>query len=168
MEKLKKIYRENRVLVILLSVVIICFVIILIALFKYFYIGDNNMRGDRLDDAANVPIKEERLTDLTMELKENVEVISSAEISPSGNTFYFTLYFQPEVTLEEAKTLASKTLDEFSTEEKAVYDFQFALRQEATENSDGFKIDGARNAEGAGTIVWGNPIAVKKDANESE
>ena len=148
MEKIKKIYRENRVLVILLSVVIICFVIILIA--------------------TNVPIKEERLTDLTMQLKENVEVISSAEISPSGNTFYFTLYFQPEVTLEEAKTLASKTLDEFSTEEKAVYDFQFALRQEATENSDGFKIDGARNAEGAGTIVWGNPIAVKKDANESE
>ena len=51
------------------------------------------------------------------------------------------MQIEPGVVLEEAEGVALKSLDEFSDEEKAFYDFNFTLKQNSTENSDGFIIN---------------------------
>ncbi len=173
MKKVQKIYRENRVLLILLIIVIVCVIAMGVALFKYFYTGNNDKWGDRLDGIENVPLEESRLSDLTLSLKsDNSELISEAKCLVTGFRVDFIIYFQPAATLTDAQGIASKILDNFSEEEKKYYDFSFALIQNKSEQSEGFTIEGTKTAtrtQNDNKIVWNNNnTPTTEEPSESE
>jgi hypothetical protein len=69
---------------------------------------------------------------------------------------------EPGVVLEEAEGIALKSLEEFTEEEKEFYDFNFTLKQNANEKSEGFVISGAKNKNGT-KLIWNNNTPVEKE-----
>src|SRR5574344_1993200 len=142
---MKKMYQENRTLFILLMIALVCIIVSLILLFKYFYFGNGSSKyGDRLNGIENVEIKDDKLS----EIKSNIESgknVASASVSIAGKIVYIKITFNSGATLVEAEGIGVKALDNFTDEEKAFYDFEFTLYQEAQDKVEGFRIMGAKN-----------------------
>ncbi len=164
---MKKFYRENRVLVILSIVVIICMVISTALLFKYFYFGNGSDKyGDRLENIKDIPITKDHQKDVISKLEEN-KLVKEALINISGSIIYVTINFNDEVSLVEAESVAVTTLDSFSDEEKNAYDISFNLLEDKTEASEGFNMWGSKNA-GREKITWNNnsPVTSKEESEQ--
>ena len=86
MKRLKKIknkLKSNRILLLLGSILIICFILIIIALFKYFYGAANNTKyGDRLDGISEYKLDK----NLEAEIKDLYEPseVDSVTLKTSG------------------------------------------------------------------------------------
>ena len=98
--------------------------------------------------------------------KNTDDLISSSDIMITGKIVYVKIEFEKNASLVEAQGKALELLDEFSDEEKAFYDFQFMLKQNSTDNSDGFIISGSKNANGT-KLSWSNNRPVKSEASSA-
>ena len=164
---MKEFYRENRVLVILGGVVLVCMIVSIILLFKYFYFDNGGDKyGDRLNIIENLEIKKDRQEEIVNKVKEN-KLVKDTQIVINGAIINFIINFNNEVSLVEAESVAVTVLDEFSDEEKNAYDISFNLLEDKTETSEGFNMWGAKNA-GREKIVWNNNSPVTSKDEESE
>ena len=162
---MKKMFRENKTLFILLMIALVCIIISFILLFKYFYFGNGQSKyGDRLKGIESVTTTEEKKSDVKTFLEEN-EKVTSASVGITGKIVYIKINFTEKASLPEAESLAVKSLEKFSDEEKNFYDFSFTLYQEANENGDGFRIMGAKNVNGS-NLVWNNNNATTTVDND--
>ena len=68
------------------------------------------------------------------------------------------------IEIDDAKEVAKNSLDKFSDEEKKFYDFEFTIKQEKTDDQEGFLIMGSKNVNGIG-LSWNNnnPITESED-----
>ena len=73
----------------------------------------------------------------------------------SGDGIDIKIVFKSDATLTEAQNIALLSLDNFTEEEKAFYDFEFTIKQEASETTEGFLLMGAKNVNGT-NLVWVN------------
>ncbi len=166
MKKIKKFLKEHRIFTMLMAIVVVCLVLIITVLINVFYMGNgSNKYGNRLEGIENVQISDSRQSDFENNIANN-EKVKKVDIRVQGKIVYITMQIEPGVKIEEAKGIALKALDEFSDEEKAFYDFNFTLKQNSTENSDGFLISGARNKNGTG-LIWNNNRIVEKEATSA-
>ena len=157
---MKKMFKENRNLFIILMIALVCIIISALLLFKYFYFGNGQSKyGSRLQGIENVIIEDIKKSEVATYLEEDSKV-TSAKVEVTGKIVYIKINFNNEATLTEAKTIAVKSLDKFSEEEKNFYDFSFTLYQESSENVEGFRIMGAKNVNGT-NLVWNNNNATK-------
>ena len=162
---MKKFYKENRVIFILGIITIVCIIISTALLFKYFYFGNGQTKyGDRLDEIENIHISDTFKEEFISKLKEN-KLVKDAEILVTGKIIYITLKFADNVSLVEAQSIALASVEQFSDEEKSVYDLSFTLIEEESENNEGFTIMGAMNA-GRPKIEWNNNNPVTSEATE--
>ena len=152
---MKKMYKENKTLFIILMIALVCIIISLILLFKYFYFGNGQSKyGDRLKGIENVEITD-TLKDEVISFIEGEKNVSNANLFVTGKIIYIKINFDSGATLPEAQSVAVKSLDKFSDDEKAFYDISYTLYQEANESGDGFRIMGAKNVNGS-NLVWNN------------
>ena len=136
----------------MMGVVLICLIIIASLLLVYFYKGDSTDKyGSRLKDVTT-KISDKEIKDIITETKK-ISKITDAKINVFGKIVYISLYFEDETEIVEAEGKAVSSLDNFSDEEKSIYDFQFILHEEIGEET--FIISGAKNHESP-TIVWNN------------
>lgn len=155
MKGIKRFYKEHRIFIILMSVVIVCVVLIGTLLFQCFYSGGTDKYGNRLEDIENFQIDSSRFEEMEAKLKQNDPSIMEVEIKRTGKIIYSTVTFQPQMDLEVAKNVAIKILEDFNDGEKTYYDFNFTLKSGASDNSSGFIISGAKNSNGNG-LIWNN------------
>lgn len=166
MKKIKRFFKEHRIFTMLMAIVIVCIVLIATVLINVFYMGNgSNKYGNRLEGIKEVEISKSRLSDFENNIANN-DKIKEVNIRLQGKIVYITIEIEPGVNIEEAEGFALKSLDEFSDEEKAFYDFNFTLKQKATDNSEGFIISGAKNKNGTG-LVWNNNRVVEDDEETS-
>ena len=152
---MKKFFKENKTLVILLTIAVICVVISVSLLFKYFYFGNGGTKfGSRLDGIENVTISEESKNNTIANI-ESLDKVEKASMIITGKRIDIKIVFKSDATLTEAQNIALKSLDNFSEEEKKFYDFEFTIKQEATETTEGFLLMGAKNVNGT-NLVWVN------------
>ena len=163
MKKIGKFLKEHRIFTMLMAIVVVCLVLIITVLINVFggFGEDANKYGNRLEGIDKVEITKKRESDFENNIANN-EKIKSVDLRAQGKIVYITIQVEPGVMLEEAKSIAQKSLDEFSDEEKAFYDFQFMLKQNSTENSDGFIISGAKNKNSA-KPSWNNNRVVETE-----
>ena len=158
MKRLKKIknkFKNNKILLLLGGILVICFILILVALFKYFYGAVNNSKyGDRLDGISEYKLDkglDEEIKDLYTE-----DEVDSVALKTSGKIIYLTINLSKVVTKESAKTLALKSLEKFSDDEKQYYDIQFIVTCTKEDNSEETKlypIMGYKNSSSA-VVSW--------------
>ncbi len=162
---MKKMYRENRTLFVLLAIALVCILLSIVLLFKYFYFGNGESKyGNRLDGIQNVTISDDSKNDIKSKI-ENNKLVSSASVEITGKIVYIKINFNESASLVEAESVAVKSLDNFSDSEKAFYDFDFTLAQAATDKTEGFKIMGAKNVNGS-NLVWNNNNATTSSDSE--
>jgi cell division protein YceG involved in septum cleavage len=162
---MKKLYDSNRTLFILISIALVCILISVVLLFKYFYFGNGETKyGDRLDGIENVQISDADISDIKSNIESN-KLVSSASVNVTGKIVYIKINFKESASLVEAESVAVKSLDKFSESEKAFYDFEFTLYQDATEKTEGFRIMGAKNVNGS-NLVWNNNNATSSSDGE--
>lgn len=158
MNKIKKVFNENKVLLVLGVILIICLIIIAIVALKSFYNGSDNVYGNRLDITETVPLPESTLASVKSTL-ENDEKVSKTDVIKKGKIVYITVTFVNDTKLDDAKKVAEGVIELFSEDVLSVYDLEFIIKGEGKEV---FTLTGARNSNGSGTLVWSNNTVVKK------
>lgn len=153
---MKKFYKENRVFVILMGVVLVC-VAIMCALLAGYVIksNTNDAYGNRLDGIKDVQIKKKEVDKMEASIAE-MEKVEDVTINVHGKIVYFDVDFSNETSVDEAKNIAVKCLEFFEEDYKNFYDMQFLFVKSKVESSeDVFPIIGYMKA-GATTISWSN------------
>ena len=166
LDKLKEIWGKYKILIVLGLILIICFIAILFVTVSYFFGSGESVYGDRLENIEDYPIEDSFVSEYIANLEAD-EMINSVEFNTKGRIIYITINFVGDSSLVEAQSKAAASLEEFSEEILSYYDIDFTLISDATENSEGFTIMGARNVAGSG-IVWNNNTPVEESEEESQ
>ncbi len=165
MNKIKKFYKEHRIFTILMAIVLVCIVLMATILIQCFYVGNGTDKyGNRLEGIENYKIAESRQSDFQNNIANN-EKVKSVDLTITGKIIYITMQITEDVALEEAKSIAIKSLEEFTEEEQSFYDFNITLKQNSSDKSDGFIISGAKNKNGSG-FTWNNNRQVEESSEE--
>lgn len=161
MKKLKNLWIENRVLLVLFIIVVVCVFIMIGVCISYFFGSSKSGYGDRLDGISEVQVTDEVKNNFVDAMK-NDELINDATIKVQGKIIYITLSFKEDVSLVEAQSRALLSLMSFEEKYQNFYDFNYTLKSNKTDTSEGFLIMGAKNVNGSG-LVWNNNTEVKTD-----
>lgn len=161
---MKKLWHQNKIFIILMSIVLVCFIIMSIFLAKLFFKSTGDKYGDRLDNIRSVKVSDQVINNAVSELEKS-DNIKDATISVSGGNIYISLKLTGVANLEDAKNFAVTALGLFSDKIKEKYDFQFILSEEKTDNNEEIKIMGSKNANGTG-LVWNNNTPIKSEESE--
>lgn len=153
MKKIKDFYSEHRIFTILMALVIVCMVLIVTVLIQCFYVGKGKDKyGSRLEGIE----QHEITTETRKEIEDKIiqeGIVSQATIEITGKIIYIKMICTSEADLVSAQGVAQKSLEYFSEEDRAYYDFHFTLSKSKNETSDGFLISGSFNNNGSG-LSW--------------
>lgn len=162
MKKLKKIWQENSLLLVLFTILIGCLIAIMVVVVTYFVGSSRSKYGDRLDGIEKYPFTEVTQEEIATKIKEDESVLD-VKFRVSGKIIYVTMTFDSTVALASAQSKALESLDNFSEELLSFYDIEYLISADKTDKSDGFKIMGSHNVSGTGGIVWNNNTEFSKD-----
>ena len=105
MKKLKKIWQENSVLLVLLFILIACLIAISVVVITYF-VGDSSSKyGDRLEGIEDHSFDNGMQEEVISKIEES-EIVDSATIRVSGKVIYINITFAPTTTLVEGQSIA--------------------------------------------------------------
>lgn len=155
MNKVKKVWNENKVLLVLGIILIICVVVVSIVALTYFYGGSDSVYGDRLKNTEKVKLSDKLFKEIESTLKENENVEKVSTIT-KGKIVYINISFTEGTLMDDAKTIANSVIELFNDDELNVYDIEFTITSLSTNEVVGYTLMGARNANGSGEIVWNN------------
>ena len=163
MSKIKRVLNENRVLLVLGIILILCLVIVSVVALTYFYGSSDTVYGNRLEDTEKLPLNEKLFKDIESKLKEN-DSVKKVNVSLKGKIVYINIEFEIATEMESAKGIAASALTLFNDDELAIYDVSFTISCLSTKEVVGYTLMGARNANGLGEIVWNNyNIEIEED-----
>ncbi len=161
MEKLKRFWQKNKILVVLVSILIACFIAICIVVATYFFGGSSSVYGDRLKDIDKHPITTDAQKDFVAAL-EDEDVVEDVKLNIKGRIVYIRIQYAPDTALDVAESKAMASVESFSKNILEYYDLNYTLVSEKTENSDGFTIMGAKNVN-SDKIVWNQNTPVESE-----
>ncbi len=162
MKKLKEFWQKNKILVVLIAILVACFIAICVVVATYFFGGSETVYGDRLKDISKHPITEDFKNNYIASLEE-LEEVSEVTFNVKGRIIYIRIKFIADYSLVEAESKAAASLTNFDENILSYYDLNFTITADASENSDGFTLMGAKNTASEG-IVWNN--ITKKESAE--
>ncbi len=161
MKKLKDLWNQNRVLVVLFSIIIICAIVVIGVVITAFLGSSKSVYGDRLEGIEEVQLNDTIMSQFKDAYNED-ELVSEVSIKSKGKIIYITMFFKENVSLVEAQSKAFSSLEHFEENYLKFYDFHFTLKQNATDTNEGFLVMGAKNASGNG-LVWNNNTEVTSE-----
>ncbi len=147
--------QNNMVIWVLLGILLVCFLLLGIGFYKFFYAGSGtNKYGDRLDDIGDHPLSETLQSDIEKIYAEN-ENINKVTVTVEGKIIYITLDYKASMKKNEAQDLAIKALEPIGEGNLMYYDVQFLLtyKPEVSEESSNFPMFGAKSAD-SNKVVW--------------
>ena len=147
MNKIKKLWNQNRVLMILGIILLVCIIAILTVVLKYFVGSRASVYGHRFDNMKYV-IKDKEQDEYVKKLEEN-STVEKVRFRVNHKTLYVSVKFKDDIKLEDAKKVVDESLNNLSDKVKEVYDINITIK-----NSQ-FILMGARNASGNG-LSWNN------------
>ena len=156
MKKLKNLWANNRILLILGIILVVCIIAIIVVFLTYFVGTKKSVYGSRFDN-MKTHIKEAEQNSYIQALEERSGV-EKASIRVTGKTIYVRVAFKDDIKLDDAKKIIDSSLEKFSDDIKETYDINFTIKNTS------FVLMGARNSSGNG-LSWNNntPIENSKE-----
>ncbi len=153
MGKLKGFYKNNRIYCIMMGISIFCIALIGVAFLMYFINQTKtDAYGDRLNGIENVKISDKHKEEIISGIKEN-KMVDSVTINVKGKLIYINVYLNSGKR-EDGQSIAIKSLDLLTEEEKEFYDINFTFSKEAKSEKDtGFVMMGYKKSD-ATIISW--------------
>lgn len=152
MKKLKKLWNENRVLMILGVILLACVIAILCVVLKYFVGSNSSVYGNRFDN-MKTKITEKEQNAYIKALEDNSSV-SKVRFRVNHKTLMISVTFKNDIKLDDAKKIIDGSLEKLSDKVKETYDINFTV------NVGDTTLMGARNASGNG-LFWNNNTPVE-------
>ncbi len=159
MKKIKELWETNRIVFVLVCILIVCFVAIIIVASTFFITDNKSNYGGRLDHIEEYEITQEFKDSYIDSLKEN-KLVEDVKIRTSGRIVYVTISYKADTSLDEAKSVAAKSIELFSERILSYYDISLTIQSSGEEN-EGFTLMGARNTNGNG-VIWNNNTKVEE------
>jgi len=152
----KRILSENKVLLVLAIIIIVSLIVIGVSMVMYFYTGNGKDEyGDRLQGIENVEISND-IDKKVAELYTDIAAFNEVVVNVKGKIIYINIDIKENLSLVDAQSLAIKSLEAFSEEEKSFYDIQIIITAKTTEEeSDIYPLMGYKNAKNS-QVVWTN------------
>ena len=153
---MKRILSENKVLLVLAIIIIVSLIVIGVSMVMYFYTGNGKDEyGDRLQGIENVEISND-IDKKVAELYTDIAAFNEVVVNVKGKIIYINIDIKENLSLVDAQSLAIKSLEAFSEEEKGFYDIQIIITAKTTEEeSDIYPLMGYKNAKNS-QVVWTN------------
>lgn len=151
LKKLKDFWGNNKVLIVLGLILVVCLCLICVVVFSYFL-------GGTYEEPSNYNFE----SDAYITTLKSEESVSDTSIFVKGNIVYVTIKFIENTSLEDAKSVAIKSLEYMGEDVISNCDISFTLKSYATEDSDGFIILGAKNIAGS-SLEWNNNTPVESE-----
>lgn len=153
---MKRILSENKVLLVLAIIIIVSLIVIGVSMVMYFYTGNGKDEyGDRLQGIENVEILND-IDKKVAELYTDIAAFNEVVVNVKGKIIYINIDIKENLSLVDAQSLAIKSLEAFSEEEKSFYDIQIIITAKTTEEeSDIYPLMGYKNAKNS-QVVWTN------------
>lgn len=142
---------ENKVLIFLGIILVICLVVIGVIAIKSFYSScDNAYCNRKVDDLRS------ELPNLIKEKLSENKNITGTSVNVQNAIVYISATFNNDVKMDDAKKAMDTIIPLFSEEELLIYDLDLTIKTENYTKGEGFIIKGARNTNGNGSIIWSN------------
>ena len=161
MKKLKELWGNNKVLIVLGIILIICLIAIITVTFSFFLGGNKGVYGDRLNGIDKHPVTNNIKSEYKTSL-ESEKSVTKVSIDTKGKIIYIIINFASDTSLEDAKNLAASSIEKLNEDILSFYDIDFTLKCEKSENSEGFTILGAKNVAGSG-LIWSNNTPLESE-----
>ena len=133
MEKIKKWFKKNKGLSIVLLLTLILLIFIIVIFVKLLVGNSSDKYGSRLEGIYDVVISSETYDGVESEIKDT-GLVENVSVRLQGKIVYTTIVLKSDTSKDKAKEIASNTLDNYSDEEKNFYDFSFFLKWEGEES----------------------------------
>ena len=144
----------------LITILIVCFLAIIIVALTFFYSKNVSNYGSRLEGIEKYEITDKMKSNFKDSILEN-ENVKKVSFNVIGRIIYIHIDFDENIELENAKTVVVNSLEIFADNILSYYDIDFDLK------SDNFVIFGAKNAV-TDHISWNNNRDVPIDDTENE
>lgn len=128
------VIKRHMGLAIVLGLSLILLIIIFAIFARMMFSTGKSEYGDRLNDLTE--LRKNVLDDVESSLKEYSEV-TDVSIRIQGRIVYTTFYVTKDTAKDTAKLIASRTLEKYSDEVLADYDFEFLIKQEEELDEEG-------------------------------
>lgn len=155
---MKKLWRNNKIVIILFIILLICVGTIAYVALTYFFGGSDTVYGERLDNIEDKLISDSEIDTYIENILEE-EKIDSASISVNGKIIYIKTEFIEEVSMSSAKKLASNVLTKFEEDTFDTFDCNITI------SGVDFILMGYKNNTSA-AIVWNNNTAFELEESE--
>ncbi len=159
MTKLKDMWLNNKILVVLVSILTLCFILICFVFITYFFGGSKSSYGPRLENLNDHKITS-TVKNTYLEEIESDKIVESTKFSQKGKILYIKINFIEDITIDEAKSVAVASLQNLE-EYLDYYDINFTIASKDSENTEGFLLMGSKNINGK-VVVWNNNTIVKE------
>ena len=186
---MKKLWKNNRVVFVLVIILIICFIAICSVALTFFYSKDTNEYGNRLDGIEKHQISSEfkssykekflesenvksvdfnikgRMNTTEQATLEDIEKSFDKKVAVACRDFIdrynLEIKFDENITLDNAKKLVENSMSLFDEDTLSYYDVQFIIQ------SDNFTIMASKNSA-AENISWNNNTPIEEDTDEEK
>ena len=149
----RKNRQDNTMLIILILILIVCFSVIGVLFYKYFYAGVSASKyGNRLDGIENYKLSE-TLEDDISGLYTKESSVGTTTVNVEGKIIYINMDFKESVKTDKAKTLAVKALDKIGKENLTFYEVHFILTYSGKEKNSNYPLFGSKNSNST-KVVW--------------
>jgi hypothetical protein len=157
MNKLKKLWNENRIMLVLGIIVFLCFLVIAYIMFQYFFGVTTSNYGDRLESIQEVVYDEMAKSSLESSYQDEHLVDFSVDVR--GKIIYVRVKYDATVALSDAQKKSVEAYQTIDEKYRNLYDYNVTISQDATEASTGYCLMGAKNVSSA-SFVWSNNTPV--------
>lgn len=154
---MKKMWRNNKILIILGAILLVCAIAIIVVVLKYFIGSRKSVYGPRFDN-MKVTISQKQQDDYIKGLEDNSNVVK-VRFRVSHKTLYISVTFKDDISLEDAKKIVDESLALFPDDIKETYDINYTIK------NANYMLMGAKNAPGNG-LIWGNNNPVESAKQE--
>ena len=153
MKKLKNLWANNRILLILGIILVVCIIAIIVVVMTYFMGAKKSVYGSRFDN-MKTHIKDAEKNRYIDALKARSGV-DNVRFRISGKTFYISVTLKDDIKLDDAKKIVEESIEKFSDGVKETYDMNFTIKNSS------YTLMGSRNVSGNG-FSWNNNTPVEK------
>lgn len=145
--------KSNKVLLVLLGILAVCFVSIGILFYKFFYAGTSGSKyGNRLNGIENYPLSKTLQDDIKSLYADNSKV-GEIKVTNEGRIIYISMDFKETLKVSDAESLAEKSLEKIGESNLTYYDVQFILTYSGEEGNENFPVFGAKSSNSL-KVVW--------------
>lgn len=149
----RKSIQDNKILLVLLGILVVCFIFICYGLYTYFYSKNGTSKyGDRLDNIQKYPLSDTLETDIKSLYTSDTN-IGEVKVTIEGRIVYITIDFVKSIKVATAKDIAVKSLEKIGETNLTYYDIQYILTYSGTEENTNFPVFGAKSSSSL-KVVW--------------